>query len=133
MKKIIYFIFLCLFSLNANLSAHPGGHYKKGEGVIFNNWKLKNGVIVKGNFSFYKNNAIYLEQEGGRLQSVLLSDLSLQDQKLANFKINKYLALNNSYNTTSITVENHPYKNLPLLLFTIFIFLTSCLLKILIL
>jgi hypothetical protein len=123
MKKIIYFIFLCLFSLNANLSAHPGGHYKKGEGVIFNNWKLKNGVIVKGNFSFYKNNAIYLEQEGGRLQSVLLSDLSLQDQKLANFKINKYLALNNSYNTTSITVENHPYKNLPLLLFTIFIFL----------
>ena len=123
MKKIIYFIFLCLFSLNANLSAHPGGHYKKGEGVIFNNWKLKNGAIVKGNFSFYKNNAIYLEQEGGRLQSVLLSDLSLQDQKLANFKINKYLALNNSYNTTSITVENHPYKNLPLLLFTIFIFL----------
>lgn len=109
--------------MNANLSAHPGGHYKKGEGVIFNNWKLKNGVIVKGNFSFYKNNAIYLEQEGGRLQSVLLSDLSLQDQKLANFKINKYLALNNSYNTTSITVENHPYKNLPLLLFTIFIFL----------
>ena len=42
--------------------AHPGGHYH-GEGAVFNNWQLKNGKVIKGNFSMGKSDFILLEQE----------------------------------------------------------------------
>jgi hypothetical protein len=37
-----------------NGNAHPGGHYQKGDGIILNTWRLKSGLIIKGNFSFAK-------------------------------------------------------------------------------
>ena len=50
--------------------AHPGGHYN-GEGAVFNNWQLKNGKVIKGNFSMGKSDFILLEQENGNLLKVL--------------------------------------------------------------
>lgn len=79
------------------LSAHPGGHYHKGDGIVLNSWRLKSGAIIKGNFSFNKENKIYLEQEEGIIKSILIEDLSIQDQKLAKIKIDKFLAINNNY------------------------------------
>lgn len=74
--------------------AHPGGHYHKGDGIVLNTWRLKSGKTIRGNFSFSRDNKIFLEQENGILQSVLIAELTSQDQQLANFKIKQYTHLN---------------------------------------
>jgi hypothetical protein len=87
--------------------AHPGGHYN-GEGAVFNNWQLKNGKVIKGNFSMGKSDFILLEQENGNLLKVAIKDLGVQDQLLARFKIKKYEQLNivsSSISNSSIQIN----------------------------
>lgn len=125
MNKILYPLFFCLLLSSTLTYAHPGGHYQKVDSDTFNNWQLKNGGIIKGNFSFYKNDAIYLEQEGGNIKSILIADLVSQDQKLAILKKNKFLALNN---ISSVKVEaknnDNLYKLFPIAILLVFILLT---------
>jgi hypothetical protein len=128
MNKILYTLFFCLLLSSTLTYAHPGGHYQKGDDTVFNNWQLQNGEIIKGNFSFYKNNAIYLEQEGGSIKSIQISDLASQDQKLAIYKRNKFLQLNNISIVNSVAKNNDLYKLFPvtiLLLFISLIFLMN--------
>ena len=74
--------------------AHSGGHYHHGDATVYNTWQLKNGNSLKGNFLMNKSDMIYLEKEDGKLLAVPIQDLSIQDQKLANFKINKLNGIN---------------------------------------
>ena len=110
--------------------AHSGGHYHHGDGTVYNTWQLKNGNPLKGNFLMNKGDVIYLEKEDGKLLAVPMQDLSIQDQKLAKFKINKLNQINynfditNSGNSTStilITILQYLLIILtPLTLFKIF-------------
>ena len=77
-----------------------------------------------------KGDILYLEKEDGKLLAVPIQDLSIQDQKLAKFKINKLNQINynfditNSGNSTStilITILQYLLIILtPLTLFKIF-------------
>ena len=110
--------------------AHSGGHYHHGDGTIYNTWQLKNGNPLKGNFLMNKGNLIYLEKEDGQLLAVPIKDLSIQDQKLANFKVNKLNSINYHFDNTTpsntssnllITILQYLLIILtPLLLFKIF-------------
>ena len=101
MKKLLYLI-LVFFFFNSNVAlAHPGGHYHKWDGNVLNTWRLNSGKTIQGNFSFAKDNTIYLEQEEGKIVSILLSDLSIQDQQLAKWKINKINHFNISDNVNT--------------------------------
>ena len=89
---MVHLLLMCsIFSFS-----HPKGHFHKEDGTIFNTWTLKNGTIIKGNFSMGKGEFIVLEQEAGRLLKIPISDFSLQDQLLANLKVKKYVKLTKS-------------------------------------
>ena len=90
--------------------AHSGGHYHKEDGKLLNTWRLKSGVVAKGNFSFAKDNKIFLEQEDGIMQAIVMDDLITQDQQLAKFKIKKYTELN-YLKITDIKIENYNYES----------------------
>jgi len=107
MKNAFYFLLVCLLLQSIKLNAHPGGHYHKGDGNVLNTWRLKSGGIIKGNFAFAKENTIFLEQEEGVIKSILISDLSKQDQKLAKFKIEKLNQIN------AIRINNNQHLPLP--------------------
>lgn len=77
--------------------SHPGGHYHKGDATVFNTWTLKNGQQLKGNFSMGKADFILLEQEEGQMIKVAITNLSLQDQQLARFKVKKFEELNTQF------------------------------------
>lgn len=99
-NQLIQKLFLLLsLTHSAVSSAHPGGHYQE-KGAIFNNWQLKNGEVIKGNFSMGMGNFIVLEQENGELKKVFTETLSEQDQQLAIFKIKKYDQLNKAYGSS---------------------------------
>lgn len=101
--KPLRFIFLFnLLVLSLIAAAHPGGHFHKGDGTALNSWQLKNGQMIKGNFSAGKKDSILLEQEEGRMLKVAIADLSPQDQLLANFKMRKFERLNEAYYTTAL-------------------------------
>lgn len=120
MKNLIYLVFLILFFKSVNVLAHVGGHYHKGDGITLDCWNLKSGKIIKGNFSFAKDNYIFLEQEEGMIKKISINDLISHDQQIAKFKIKKYTELNNK-NTYFNEVEsnNNYYKYVPLCLFFI--------------
>lgn len=121
MKSIIYlFITICLLG-STNLLAHSGGHYHKGDGIILNTWRLKSGEAIKGNFSFTKDNQIFLEQEEGIIKPIIIDDLIPQDQLLAKFKINKFSDLNFS-NIVKKENDNY-YKYLPLTILLLLVFM----------
>ncbi len=84
-----YTISVLLLVVSTKVFSHAGGHFHSGDGNVLNTWQLKNGSVVKGNFSYGRNGSIVLEQEDGRMIQVAVADLSLQDQKLANLKINR--------------------------------------------
>jgi hypothetical protein len=123
MKKTFYFLLVCLLLQSVNLFAHPGGHYQKGDGIILNTWRLKSGEVIKGNFSFARENTIFLEQEQGIIKSILINDLSIQDQKLAKFKIEKLKEINHIQITPVVNdaVQNPTidFRYLPLLIFVL--------------
>lgn len=109
-----YFILLkstcigMIFLLTVNIVlAHPGGHYHKGDGTVFNTWQLKDGTVLKGNFSMGRDDMMLLEQEEGKMIKVAIPDLIDQDQKLARFKIKKYNRLNNE----PVTIPSPDYKS----------------------
>ena len=87
-------------------NAHSGGHYHHGDGTVYNTWQLKNGNPLKGNFLMNKGDIIYLEKEDGKLLAVPMQDLSIQDQKLANFKINKLNSINHFIDSSTPTNTN---------------------------
>jgi hypothetical protein len=86
--------------------AHSGGHYHHGDGTVYNTWQLKNGNPLKGNFLMNKGDVIYLEKEDGQLLAVPIKDLCIQDQKLANLKINKLNDINLSFDNTTPSNSN---------------------------
>ena len=123
MKYLFYTLLGCFLLNTSILSAHPGGHYHKGDGIILNTWRLKTGAIIRGNFSFAKENKIYLEQEEGIIKSISVQDLCIQDQKLARFKINKFSAINNVH-FIDVQPERHYFINyVPIILLVIAIVL----------
>ncbi len=123
MKKILYF-FIAIFILQStNLMAHSGGHYHKEDGKVLNSWRLKSGELVKGNFSFAKDDRIFLEQEGGLIKPIYINDLSIQDQKLAKFKIIKLLQINDAYFNNDKDTNNHILKYLPLFIFSLLLWI----------
>lgn len=123
MKKIRYF-FIAIFILQStNLMAHSGGHYHKEDGKVLNSWRLKSGELVKGNFSFAKDDRIFLEQEGGLIKPIYINDLSIQDQKLAKFKIIKLLQINDAYFNNDKDINNHTLKYLPLFIFSLLLWI----------
>jgi len=109
---MVHLLLMCsIFSFS-----HPKGHFHKADGTIFNTWTLKNGTIIKGNFSMGKGEFIVLEQEAGRLLKIPISDFSLQDQLLANLKVKKYVKLNKEFipilNTFSLQKKEWNYSYL---------------------
>ena len=86
--------------------AHSGGHYHHGDATLYNTWQLKNGNSLKGNFLMNKGDIIYLEKEDGKLLAVPIQDLCIQDQKLANFKINKLNGINYHFDNTTPSESN---------------------------
>ena len=123
MKKILYF-FIAIFILQStSLMAHSGGHYHKEDGKLLNTWRLKSGELVKGNFSFAKDDRIFLEQEGGLIKPIYINDLSIQDQKLAKFKIVKLLQINDAYFNNDKDTNNHTLKYLPLFIFSLLLWI----------
>ncbi len=121
MKNLFYLLIVCLLLQSKTLIAHPGGHFHKGDAIGLNSWKLKSGEIIKGNFSFAKGNIIFLEQEDGIYKSISIVELSIQDQKLAKSKINKYATLNDSNGAIQKSVTYDRYKFLPISIFCILI------------
>ena len=116
MKNLFYFFLVCYLLNSTKLFAHSGGHYHKGDGIALNSWRLKSGEIIKGNFSFAKDNKIFLEQEDGIIKPILIEDLTIQDQELARFKINRFLVINN-VNGNNDHVSNYDYyKYIPILM-----------------
>jgi len=110
--RINLIAFLLFVTTSMNLSAHIGGHYNDNDVVQMNSWKLKSGLILKGNFSMSKGDIIYIEQVHGKIIHISVSELIEQDQKLARFKINKFNQLNNSAaNPVSIRTEEKENKN----------------------
>ena len=103
MKNLFFLVLAYLLVHNTTVFAHTGGHYHKGDNIVLNTWRLKSGEIVKGNFSFARDNKIYLEQEEGLIIPVSIEDLNIHDQKLANFRINKFSAVN------TVTIDNNHY------------------------
>ena len=95
----IILVDLLLICYAASFS-HPGGHYHKGDGAALNIWTLKNGQQIKGNFLMGKADYILLEQEEGQMTRVSITNLSLQDQRLARFKVKKYKELNTHFAAT---------------------------------
>lgn len=103
MKNLIFLVLAYLLLQNTTVFAHSGGHYHKEDGIVLNTWRLKSGEIVKGNFSFARDNKIFLEQKEGLIVSVSIEDLTIQDQKLASLRINKLAAVN------TIRIDNNHY------------------------
>lgn len=121
MKKLLYFSITFWILQSTNLMAHSGGHYHKGDGIILNTWRLKSGGVIKGNFSFSKDNRIFLEQEEGIMKQIFLEDLIIQDQKLAKFKINKFSQLNFSKENDKENKNYFKYLPLSTLIFLFFL------------
>ena len=121
MKKIIYYILICIFLANSTANAHPGGHFKKGDGATLKKWELKNGEIVQGNFSFYKDDKIFLEQEDGIFESIAINNLSAKDQAFVKLKINQFGQLNNNNTLQETEPINIIYKWLPFIILLLII------------
>ena len=94
--------------------AHPGGHYQNREATVFNTWRLKTGEVIEGNFSFFKENKIVLEQQNGQFKSIEISSLIPQDQKLAKLKVNKYTEINKPITLTNKPKKSSLYQLIPL-------------------
>jgi len=121
MKNIFYLMITCLLLQSSNLMAHTGGHYQKADGVILNSWRLKSGETVKGNFSFAKDDKIFIEQQEGLIHPILINDLINEDQKIAKYKIYKFSQLNYVNQIDEDNKKNDYYKYLPLLLLCLLI------------
>ena len=108
------------------LSAHPGGHYHKGD--VLNTWTLANGQTVMGNFSQGYGDQLVLEQLGGKLIYISVPSLSSQDQLLARFKIKKFQKLNAGFNPPlSESYKTVRVKNPQPLLVSLFLVLLAVL------
>jgi hypothetical protein len=114
MKNLLNYFIVILFLLSTKAMAHEGGHYANGNNIVLNTWKLKSGEFIQGNFSFAKEDKIFLEQEGGQIKSIYINDLSVQDQKLARFKIARYAQFNDVYLNTNQDTSYPLSKFLPL-------------------
>lgn len=123
MKNLIYFLLVLFLLKNTFAEAHPGGHYHRKDGIILDTWKLKSGDSVKGNFSFFKDDKIYLEEFDGMIVSVPIEDLSSLDQKIAIQKINKYVKLNDPNFEIDTPDTINPLKYVPVITLIFLIFL----------
>jgi hypothetical protein len=126
MKNIKFIIVLFAVLISANLMAHEGGHYHKGDGINLKTWNLNTGEKVRGNFFLAKDDKIFIEQEEGIIKSININDLIMEDQQLAKQKIAKFLAINNTNPRTDNIqpIPVNPYKFVPFILLS---FLALCL------
>lgn len=126
MKNLKFLFFLFTILLSANLRAHEGGHYHKGDGINLKTWNLNTGEKVRGNFFLAKDDKIFIEQEEGIIKSININDLIMEDQQLAKQKIAKFLAINNTNPRTDNIqpIPVNPYKFVPFILLS---FLVLCL------
>ncbi|NBO48756.1 MAG: YHYH protein [Chitinophagia bacterium] len=122
MKIIVFSLIICLLSTLA--FAHPGGHYKQNKDVL-NQWELKDGKIVKGNFSFSINKEVYLEQYNGKIISYTLGQFSNQDQLFLKEKIRRAAQFNQQpfAFTKSTPINKNPSIILLTILLIGFVFL----------
>ncbi|MEY3922079.1 MAG: hypothetical protein RL634_1840 [Bacteroidota bacterium] len=120
--KIFQFLFWLLISQIT--FAHEGGHYHKGDGTVFNQWMLKNGEVIKGNFYSCKEDIIFIEQEEGKLLSIPLLSFDKQDQLLLKAKIKRIAQFNQIELPPAIGNHQIRYQyNLYLTILTFFILL----------
>ena len=126
MKNIKFIFALFAVLISANLMAHEGGHYHKGDGINLKTWNLNTGEKVRGNFFLAKDDKIFIEQEEGIIKSININDLIMEDQQLAKQKIAKFLAINNTNPRTDNIqpIPVNPYKFVPFILLS---FLVLCL------
>jgi hypothetical protein len=126
MKNIKFIFVLFAVLISANLMAHEGGHYHKGDGINLKTWNLNTGEKVRGNFFLAKDDKIFIEQEEGIIKSININDLIMEDQQLAKQKIAKFLAINNTNPRTDNIqpIPVNPYKFVPFILLS---FLALCL------
>ncbi len=126
MKNIKFIFVLFAVLISANLMAHEGGHYHKGDGINLKTWNLNTGEKVRGNFFLAKDDKIFIEQEEGIIKSININDLIMEDQQLAKQKIAKFLAINNTNPRTDNIqpIPVNPYKFVPFILLS---FLVLCL------
>ena len=123
-KKYFSSVLIVFFCFSSQLlSAHTGGHFQRGD--ILNSWSLANGKTIRGNFSKSIEDKIILEQFGGKFISIPISSLSAQDQKLAVFKINNYIEVNQE---PIAFASSHPYAQffsmgIPILFYLLMSFL----------
>ena len=126
MKNIKFIFVLFAVLISANLMAHEGGHYHKGDGINLKTWNLNTGEKVRGNFFLAKDDKIFIEQEEGIIKSININDLIMEDQQLAKQKIAKFLAINNTNPRTDNIqpIPVNPYKFVPFIFLS---FLVLCL------
>lgn len=124
--KYLLLVFFLSVAVVFNLFAHWGGHSKESNPVALNTWTLQNGQVVKGNFSFAKGEAIYLEDVNGHLFHLPLNDFSLSDQRFLQFKIKRVEALNIISPSNGIAVNVESVKiNYAMLALTLLLFLLT--------
>lgn len=94
-QRYYFGVFMIVQCMCINLvHAHPGGHNTIN--TTLNRWNLVNGKTTIGNFSFGNNETIFLEQEDGKIIGIPLVNLTIQDQKLARFFINRIQHINDA-------------------------------------
>ena len=76
------------------LPAFVNAHLNHQRGVSTRDWSLNSGAIVKGNFLFFDNGRIYLEQHNGSVLEFDIKDFKESDQKILSIKIQKLKELN---------------------------------------
>lgn len=84
-----YSILIFILLTSIIVQSHEGGHFYKSKDSNLNQWYLKSGAIIHGNFSYEKNGIIYFEQLNGKLISLRLEYFSNEDQALLKARIRR--------------------------------------------
>jgi hypothetical protein len=105
-----HFLWMMYFMLPVMAMAHPGGHYKPGDGTPFHHWTLQSGKEVKGNFLMFQDNTIWVEREKGVVQPLKLDDLCKEDQAFALVHILKIVRSNFIENPPAVPTASKPFE-----------------------
>jgi hypothetical protein len=121
MKSIQIILVLIFITLGG--SAHHLGHYNVNDETVLNQWYMSTGEKIWGNFSFSKDNIVYLEQNNGKLISIPLHHFSNQDQLLLKLKIKKISETNNPPVSSNAPSWNYRLPSISILTFWALLFI----------
>ncbi len=76
---------------------HDGGHYSNGD--LLKIWHLKNGQTVEGNFAFGSESQLVIEKIHGQKMIINLSDLTINDRRIAMIKLARYHSLHPQFSS----------------------------------